>query len=64
MHLDSVPRKRVQEIGKNICGTLNLLPAFVEGLSTGGVFINSSAYIYKGLSKMRAGLLLPRKALN
>eukprot|EP00959_Pyramimonas_sp_CCMP1952_P338313 7084788-Pyramimonas_sp.AAC.1 len=52
----------MQEIRKDMDNILDLFPAFVVELSTGGIPVDSSAGISRGLQKLRAGLFLPRGA--
>eukprot|EP00959_Pyramimonas_sp_CCMP1952_P209662 4386825-Pyramimonas_sp.AAC.1 len=60
--LDSVPRKRIQEIRKDVDETLDLFPASPVKLIAGGIPVVSSAGISNDLQKFRAGLILPWEA--
>eukprot|EP00959_Pyramimonas_sp_CCMP1952_P469323 9494749-Pyramimonas_sp.AAC.1 len=60
--LDSIPRRRIQEIRKDIDETLDLFLASTVKLIAGGIPAVSSAGISKDLQKFRAGLFLPWEA--
>ncbi len=60
--LDRAPRKRVQEIRKDIDETLDLFPAVLVKLTFGGIPIVSSIGTRRNSQKLRAVLLLPWEA--
>eukprot|EP00959_Pyramimonas_sp_CCMP1952_P156517 3273341-Pyramimonas_sp.AAC.1 len=62
--LDSAPRKRIQEIRKDIDEILDLFPAFLVKPTAGGIPVVSPAGISNSFQKFRAGAFCPGRPRN